>query len=409
VRTTDRPCPACGATSAEPIHRLRLRPPDGHPLDGGYDVVACVLCGTGFADITVPQSFYDRYYAECAKYAAEVAAAEITEPVAEPPWKAARLDAAAARIVGLVGRHARVLDIGCANGTLLAALRRFGVDDVRGVDPSPASARMAMAHHAVQVDVGTFSDLPANLGTFDCVCLTGVLEHVLDMDEAMFEVARLVRPDGIVYLDLPDASRYLDPYIAPFEDFSTEHVNHFSPATVDVLGRRWGFRTESAERFVTELVAGVPCAAISAVWRKVAGRALPDHRSDHELPDVLRAFARRSAADFGAIDGRLWSQLGGADRYAVWGVGEFTMKLLASPALEGRECVALADGNPARYGMRFGGVPVTPPDELPAGVPVVVGSLLSDGGIRRAIAARGMTNPVVSVSAAAMDGRLPAA
>ena len=64
-----------------------------------------------------------------------------------------------------------------------------------------------------------------------------------------------MRPGGVVYLDLPDASRYVDPYIAPFEDFSTEHVNHFSPSTLEVLASRCGFTPMFTERFTTELVA----------------------------------------------------------------------------------------------------------------------------------------------------------
>ena len=39
------------------------------------------------------------------------------------------------------------LDIGCANGTLLGALRRRGFANVQGVDPSLASATAARAHH----------------------------------------------------------------------------------------------------------------------------------------------------------------------------------------------------------------------------------------------------------------------
>src|SRR5207244_7527777 len=153
------PCPACGGRSAEPVHQLALRTPDGHPLGSGYAVVSCQSCGTGFADVDVPQRYYDRYYAEAAKYAAEA-----DTSAAEPPWKAARLSDAADRIAALLDDpHARVLDIGCANGTLLAALQQRGYVNVRGVDPSPGSVAVARVHHGVYVDVGTFSALPAGL------------------------------------------------------------------------------------------------------------------------------------------------------------------------------------------------------------------------------------------------------
>ena len=360
-----RSCPACGSHRSELVHQLRLRTPDGHPLGDGYDVVSCMVCGTGFADVTVPQEYYDRYYAESAKYAAEVATSDPSPPTprvfdapgrtsaypraenrglaAEPPWKAERLDAAAARISELVHHpNARILDIGCANGTLLGALRRRGYADVRGVDPSPSSAAMAAEHHGVRVDVGTFSALPAGLGTFDCVCLTGVLEHVLDVEGAMASALALLKPDGVVYIDAPDASRYLDPFIAPFEDFSSEHVNHFSPLTLETLARRFGLVTLWSERFVTELVAGVPCAALRMAWRRWPHPSLspaspappsasrpsssgPAVQNDVELPAVLRRFTIRSVAQLARIDAQLDSELGEVDEFAVWGVGEFTM------------------------------------------------------------------------------------
>ena len=394
MRSTVRSCPACGGDRAVDVHRLALRTPDGHPLADGYDVVSCIRCGTGFADVDVPQRYYDEYYARVAKYAAEAATDAVR--AAEPRWKAARLDDAADRIAALVGdRRARILDIGCANGTLLGALRRRGFTAVRGVDPSPGSAAIALAHHGVRVDVGTFSQLPAGLGTFDCICLTGVLEHLLDVDTAMAHVRARLRPGGLVYLDLPDASRYADPYIAPFEDFSTEHVNHFSPHTLDVLAARFGFNPVFTERFMTELVAGVPYAAIRTAWR-TGLPAMPVTR-DEELCSALAMFTKRSQHDLSGIDSALRTALGDHGDYAVWGVGELTMKLLALPILTERRLVALVDGNTARHGLSFGAVTVRDPATLPGDAPVIIGSLLSADAIARSVGAAALPNPIINL------------
>jgi len=85
-----RACPACGHGPAEHVHTLALRTPDGHPLQGGYDVVSCARCGTGYADAAVDQAVYDRYYAERAKYAAD--AATVHGAPTEPAWVTARFD-----------------------------------------------------------------------------------------------------------------------------------------------------------------------------------------------------------------------------------------------------------------------------------------------------------------------------
>ena len=90
----------------------------------------------------------------------------------------------------------------------------------------------------------------------------------------------------------------------------------------------------------------------------------------------------RNTAGVGAVSGFL--------------VGEFTMKLLALPALASRRLAVLIDGNPARHGLRFGDVRVGPPTQLAnANTPIVIGSLLSGQSIRRDIEASGWPNPVI--------------
>lgn len=402
--STQRPCPTCNRSLAEHIHSLRLRTPVGHPLDDGYDVVSCTSCGTGFADVDPAQHYYDTYYANQAKYAGETSPSAMTNGAAEPPWKAARLNEAASVVSSMLeDERSRVLDIGCANGALLGALRDLGFLDLKGVDPSADSAAIARSHHRVQVDVGTFSNLPPDLGTFDCVCATGVLEHVLDIEEAMTTVIGLLRPGGIVYVDVPDASRYLQPYIAPFEDFSTEHVNHFSPLTLRMLGDRFGLATLRCERFITELAPGVPCAAIRLVWQQRSddrGDTSDALIRDEELVASLQGFTRRSRMEFVEIERRLDAELADQVEFAIWGIGEYSFKLLATDPLRSRTAAALVDGNPARWGMSIGGVRVGSPQQLVtlgADIPLIIGSRLSATSIRTAIDELGFGNQVLSV------------
>jgi 2-polyprenyl-3-methyl-5-hydroxy-6-metoxy-1,4-benzoquinol methylase len=398
-----RACPACGGHAAQHVHRVKLRTPDGHPLQGGYDVVSCTRCGAGYADVAVGQEVYDRYYAERAKYAADAATLANTGDAAraDPPWVTARFDATAARIARLVPPGGRVLDVGCATGSLLAALRRRGVRDVRGLDPSPGSAAVAACLHGVPVDVGALHRPPAGLGTFDCVCLTGVLEHVWDVDGAMVAITSLLAPGGVVYVEVPDASRYLDPFIAPFEDFHTEHVNHFSVATLATLGRRFGFGTAWTGAADNELVPGATAAVAAVCWRQPAAGVAPRLRRDEALVASLRAFTARSADAWRRMDDRLRRDLGPSPTYVLWGMGELSMKLLADTVLAERPPAALVDGNPARHGLCFDGVPVGAPGDVRGGTdPIVLGSLLRAASIRATIEGRGLTNPVITLDAA---------
>ena len=38
---------------------------------------------------------------------------------------------------------------------------------------------------------------------------------------------KLLNPNGIIYIEVPDANRYSNYYVVPFYYFDCEHINHF--------------------------------------------------------------------------------------------------------------------------------------------------------------------------------------
>src|SRR5689334_6360881 len=68
MKSAFRNCPICNCDRVDVLHAQRFELLEGHPLSNGYDVVACHECGFVYADTEVPQSDYDRFYAEHSKY-----------------------------------------------------------------------------------------------------------------------------------------------------------------------------------------------------------------------------------------------------------------------------------------------------------------------------------------------------
>ncbi|MGP3923360.1 class I SAM-dependent methyltransferase [Streptomyces sp. 8N616] len=103
---------------------------------------------------------------------------------------------------------ARILDYGCGYGRLTAQLAALGYGDVCGVDPSRAMiARGLREHPGLALIHQPALPLPYEDGSFDAALLFAVLNCVPD-DTAQRaiagELARLVRPGGVVYLsDVP--------------------------------------------------------------------------------------------------------------------------------------------------------------------------------------------------------------
>lgn len=95
---------------------------------------------------------------------------------------------------------ARWLDLGAAQGVCVAALRRAGFDAV-GVEPwdeAIATSREVAARTGLELEIaeGTAASIPYPDDSFDVVNAQSVMEHVPDVDEALREIHRVLKPGG---------------------------------------------------------------------------------------------------------------------------------------------------------------------------------------------------------------------
>jgi SAM-dependent methyltransferase len=277
---TGRACLACGAP-AEPSERL-----PGHGLWG------CHTCGLLFAPersaaelrALYGDEYFEAYGGEELGYAGDEG----------------RRRYEARRRLAFVRRHARagaLLEIGCAGGYFLATARAAGFAVV-GVEPGPGMAESARVRFGLDVRTAFLEDADLPAGAFDVACLWHVLEHLAAPGEALDRVRGLLRPGGMVAIEVPNAASAQARRLRaawPHWDFG-HHVAHYTPAALRALFGRAGFGVVHLDTFpVTGYYepsrALHPVMLANYVKEALVLRAPPrlPHPSRHEL---VRAVAR---------------------------------------------------------------------------------------------------------------------
>ena len=352
-----RACPICGSLQSRVLFQQRFERLSGIELLSGYDVVVCVHCGLAFADGIPDQADLDTYYRELSKYEYVHNGGEAS---ALDERRFQEIAATIARYVP--ASSSRVTEIGCATGRLLSVLRNAGFDSVQGVDPSPGCARAAWELYGVPVLVGSMSHLPVPEASSDFVILIGVLEHVADVRGAMSHLRRILTPNGRVYAEVPDAANLAGRPDAPYQEFSNEHINFFSAASLANLFRVMGFEVVMTGETIRQQHDNTTYPAAFGVFAKalVPTEFTPDAVTEQGL--------RRYIEESGEIDIRTRQRIeraAGREPVIVWGTGTHTQRLLATGAFKNVRIVAFVDSNPKYHGRELHGIPVVSPSAIP--------------------------------------------
>ena len=231
---TDIACPLCGGTGLRCIEATE--PP--------YIVYACRACDLGFvAPMPTREALsqaYDAAYYE--------------------PWSEQHVVARThmwQRRVGLLQREkgsGALLDVGGGDGAFIKAAVRAGFT-VSATEFSEAGAK-AMRKKVPQavVHVGELVELGLPEASFDIVTTWHSLEHMRDPFAAMAEIRRLLRPDGVAFIAVPNRNNYPMALLyrllkgRPYPLFSMQtreiHLFHFTPKSLQLALERAGLCVE---------------------------------------------------------------------------------------------------------------------------------------------------------------------
>lgn len=121
----------------------------------------------------------------------------------------------------------RLLEVGCANGSfLMTASKTF---DVEGVELNDSTAEVARKN-GFKVKTGRIEDIEGE-SVFDIIVMLQVLEHVVKPSMLLRDVMRLLKPNGLLYVDVPNVDS------ASFNYLGERHVHISSYGHVSMFNR----------------------------------------------------------------------------------------------------------------------------------------------------------------------------
>lgn len=176
----------------------------GHP--GRFRMVRCPRCGLMYINPRPPQDEMRRYYS--GTYA----------PHAKKPKLARRRSGLARNLVRLwyrssdlrtrlkkdafPGLPGRMLDVGCGAGAFMYRLKELGWE-THGVE-TDSSASEAARKLGLDVRTATLEQAGYPEEHFDIVTAIHVLEHIHSPISFMEEMWRVLRPGGLLYIEVPN-------------------------------------------------------------------------------------------------------------------------------------------------------------------------------------------------------------
>jgi SAM-dependent methyltransferase len=244
-------CNLCGADDASALFRKK----DKLKISGEeFGVVQCRRCGLLYLNPRPGQEQIARFYPDGYSWKEGLeAGSSLTRFVRwmEKRYRYHLLKGEATKVIQFAGRHAgKLLDLGCGTGDRLDVFRSFGFETL-GVEIS-GSADYAAQIMKLNVRKGDLFEARFPDAFFDVITLYHVLEHTHDPFSVCKEIARVLKEDGCLVIQVPNADswqcRIFQERWAAFD--VPRDLYYFSPKTLQALLKKAGLEVVKIDHFM---------------------------------------------------------------------------------------------------------------------------------------------------------------
>jgi SAM-dependent methyltransferase len=240
-------------------------------------------------------------------------------------------------IASVIPPKSKVLEIGCHDGYILHLLAKVGHNCI-GVEPSPF-ADVARKEYGLDVRNEFFHSSQYPAESFDVLVMRHVVEHVDDPVEFVRDAARVLKPGGILYIEVPNSHWSVEETFFP--EFHIDHISYFTLPSLRRLLSLAGFgevlHAEGATAYMR-------FPFLNGLARKTTDKALlnpPAYFFDFRIQNQIAAFPATFARYLGNL-----RKLADGRKVAVWGTGSIGTQYAIDAGWAAKD-VTYVDPNPA--------------------------------------------------------------
>ena len=355
-----RACDICGAKKTKKIYRQKFVSSSGNELFSGYDVVVCNKCGFLFASNLPSPKDLEKFYKKNEKYAYKADSGSI-------PEYAITLHKGSIKFIDTYLKNKflhkrfdlKILDVGCGSGYLLYCFKQKGYKEIQGLDPARDCTIIAKKLYDVEVVSATLSEYKGK-NKFDLVILASVLEHMNDLDNVVRKIVALLKKNGLLFLSVPNGERFGQILKEPFLEFSLEHINYFTRASLRNLFHKYGFRNVALE---TRAIEQFGAYALDSLWELGHNKKITI-KKDIQGEAKMQKYIKRSQTILNKVQKMIDQLVKTQEEVVIWGVGSLTSRLLATTNLSSANIQSYVDSNSTVQGQKINGKKIVSPDIL---------------------------------------------
>jgi SAM-dependent methyltransferase len=209
-------------------------------LPGLFRMVRCLHCGLYYLNPRPDQKEIHRYYPH--DYLAFQKSIEEETAFLKRMDRRYGIYKRCRAVTKVLPGPGRILDIGCATGLFLSGMKERGWE-VLGIELNEQAAAYARERMGLDIIIGNFleADLPKRY--FDVISLWDVLEHLPDPLSVLKKISKIIRPGGLLVLNLPNPESWEAKRFGPLW-IGWDLPRHFNLFPLPLLGsllKEFGF------------------------------------------------------------------------------------------------------------------------------------------------------------------------